>query len=162
VSGQRLVAWGLAVGAVLLLVGARPSRAGARIWSFLVLDVTAVDGDAHLIRLQPSPPGKEFPQSCSNLLVYARYDLASWTEQGRQLVTREAHDRSLRLLLQAQATRGIVRVGAIARGFGRNSEDPECEVVSRGFNVLTDPAGALVIFSVYEEPAVRGGDAAMP
>jgi len=158
-TSRTLVAWGLAAAAVLLLASSGPSRAGSRHWSFLVLEVVQVGDDAHLIRLQPSPPGKEFPQSCPNFTVHARYDLEGWTATGRQMLTREAHDRSVKLLLQAHATRGIVRLGAMGLGFGADSEESVCDVVSRGLHVLLDPSGAPVIFSVYEEPGSRGGDA---
>ena len=136
----------------LLLASAGPSRAGSRYWSFLVIDVVEIDGGAHLIRLQPSPPGKEFPQSCSNLIVRAVYDLEGWTETSRESLTRESHDRSVRLLVQARATGNVILVGAIGRGFGAESEDLACDVMSRGLQVALDPTGTPVIFSVYEEP----------
>ena len=153
-SSGRLVVWGLAM--ALLLASAGPSRAGSKYWSFLVLDVVQLDGGAHLIRLQPSPAGKKFPQSCSNFIVRAYYDLEGWTEASRESVTRETHDRSVRLLVQAQATRSVILVGAIGRGFGAESEDSACDVVSRGLQVLLDPTGMQVIFSVYEDPRTDG------
>ena len=149
---RRLVAWGLAVAMVLPLATAGPSRAANKHWSFLVLDVVESDGDAHLIRLQPTPPGKGFPQECPKLIVHAYYDLEGWSKAAREAVTRESHDRSVRLLLQAQATGSIILLGTIGRGFGADSEGLVCEVMSRGLQVTLDPTGTPVIFSVYEEP----------
>jgi hypothetical protein len=158
-SSRRPAAAALAIAAALLLANALPARAGARLWSFLVLDVAQVGDGAHVIRLKPAPPGKAFPQSCSNLVVHARFDLEEWSAEGRQGLTRQSHDRSVQLLLQAQATEGIVRLGALGLGFSAESEESACEVVSRGLQIELDPTGAPVIFSVYEEPGSGGADA---
>ena len=157
-SSRRLAAWGLAASMALLLGSAGSARAGARHWSFLVLDVVAIGRDGHRIRLKPSPPGKSFPQTCSNFIVRAEYDLEGWSEASRRTLTREAHDRSIQLLLQAEATQSIVLLGAIGLGFGAESEGLVCEVASRALFVAVDPTGNPVILSVYEEPGSPGDD----
>jgi hypothetical protein len=121
-------------------------------WSFEVLEVSNADRDEALIRLRPSPPGHKFPRSCEIFVVHARFDLESWSPSGRRAVTRDGHERSLRLLQQAQATGDIVRVGAVGLGFGAIEDSPKCEVASRGLQIVVEDDGTPVVYSVFKEP----------
>ena len=143
----------LALLALMLLPRAgatQPSTVAS--WSFEVLEVSNVDRDEALIRLRPRPPGRKFPRSCEIFVVHARFDLESWSPSGRHAVTRDGHERSLRLLQQAQATGDIVRVGALGRGFGAIEDSPKCEVASRGLQIVVEDDGAPVVYSVFTEP----------
>lgn len=135
----------------LLLPGTAHADAGPS-WSFEVLEITRNEADEHLIRLQPQPPGKKFPKSCETFVVRVRYDVGSWSTAGRQSVTRAGHERSLRLLAQAQITKDIVRFGSIGRGFSAIPDRPKCEVSSRALLVLVDDDGSSTVYSVFNEP----------
>ena len=139
--------------ALLLLPCAGVTHAGtAATWTFEVLEISKADRDEALIRLRPRPPGRKFPRSCETFLVHAYFDLETWSPSGRRTVTREGHERSLRLLQQAQVTGDIVRFGAVGRGFGTIAESPKCEVASRGLQIVVDDDGTPVVYSVFAEP----------
>jgi hypothetical protein len=143
----------LAVLAFLLLPCAGVTRAAKpAVWTFEVVEISRVDRDEALIRLRPRPPGRKFPRSCEIFHVHARYDLETWSLSARRAVTREGHERSLRLLEQAQATGDIVRFGAVGRGFGTIVESTKCEVGSRGLQIVVEDGGTPVVYSVFEEP----------
>ena len=143
----------LAVLAFLLLACAGVTRAGtAATWTFEVVEVSRADRDQALIRLRPRPPGRKFPRSCEIFVVHSHFDLETWSLAGRNAVTREGHERSLRLLEQAHATGDIVRFGAVGRGFGAIAESPKCEVASRGLQIVVEDDGTPVVYSVFEEP----------
>ena len=137
---------------ILLLPCAGAAHAGAAvIWTFEVLEVSRTNRDETLIHLRPRPPGRKFPRSCEIFVVHAQFDLETWSPTSRRIVTREDHERALRLLQQAQATGGIVRFGAVGRGFGAIAERPKCEVASRGLRFFVDD-GTPAVYSVFEEP----------
>jgi len=143
----------LSLVAFVLLPYAGVTRAGtAANWSFEVLEISTVDRDEALIRLKPRPPGTKFPRSCGIFVVHARFDLESWSPSGRRSMTRDGHERSLRLLQQAQATGDIVRFGAVGHGFGLIADSPKCEVASRGLQVVVGDDGTPVVYSVFTEP----------
>jgi hypothetical protein len=123
-------------------------------WTFEVLEVARITRDSALIRLRPRPPGRKFPRSCETLVVNAYFDLESWNPSARRVVTREGHERSLRLLQQAQITGDIVRFGAVGHGFGAVAEAQRCEVASRGLQIIVDDDGTPVVYSVFKEPSV--------
>ena len=123
-------------------------------WTFEVLEVSRADRDEVLIRLRPKPPGRKFPRSCETFVVHAHYDLETWSPSGRRAVTREGHERSLRLLQQAQITSDIVRFGAVGRGFGSVAESQKCEVASRGLHIVVEDDGSSAVYSVFTEPRV--------
>jgi hypothetical protein len=137
--------------ALLLLPGAAHADANPS-WSFEVIEVTRTEGDEHLIRLRPQPPGKRFPKSCETFVVRVRYDMSTWSAASRQSVTRAGHERSLRLLAQAQATKDIMHFGAIGQGFAAIPDRPKCEVSSRALVVLVDRDGIATVYSVFNEP----------
>jgi hypothetical protein len=143
----------LAVLACLLLPSADLARAARpAVWTFEVVEIKRVDRDETLIRLRPTPPGKKFPRSCETLLVRSYFNVENWSPDGQTAMTRRGHERSLRLLEQAQATGDIVRFGALGRGFGAIPEAPRCEVASRGLRIAVADDGAPVVYSVFEEP----------
>jgi hypothetical protein len=126
----------------------------AATWTFEVIEVSKTDRNEHRIRLRPRPRGRKFPRSCETFVVYTRFDLESWSPSGRLVVTREGHDRSLQLLQQAQVTRDIVRFGAVGRGFAAIAESPNCEVASRGLQIVVEDDGTSAVYSVFREPQV--------
>jgi hypothetical protein len=67
-------------------------------------------------------------------------------------MTREGHERSLRLLQQAQATGAIVRFGAVGHGFGAIPEKARCEVASLALHFRVDDGGTPTVYSFFEEP----------
>jgi len=147
----------LALGLCLSIATATPgavqaARANATEWSFEVVEVQRIDRFEHLIRLRPNPPGKKFPRSCETFVIHSSYDLEDWSSAGQKLATRESHERSVQLLLQAQAMRSLVRIASVGRGFGSIPEAPRCEVSSRALTFAPDPGGSPVIFSLYEDP----------
>jgi hypothetical protein len=143
----------LALLALLLLPCAGVTHAGtAASWTFEVLEISEANRGEALIRLRPRPPGRKFPRSCEIFLVHAFFDLETWSSSGRNTVTREGHERSLRLLQQAQVTGDIVRFGAVGHGFGAIAESPKCEVESRGLQIVVDDDGTPVVYSVFAEP----------
>jgi hypothetical protein len=131
------------------------ARANATEWSFEVLEVLRVDRFKHLIRLRPNPPGEKFPRSCETFVIHSFYDLEDWSSAGQKLASRTSHERSVQLLLQAQALHTIVRIASVGRGFGATAEGPRCEVTSRALTVAPDPGGTPVIFSLYEDPRAK-------
>ena len=140
-----------------ILVCAAPALAeGVATWTFEVVEFSQVGRDEHLIRLKPRPPGKKFPRSCETFIVRSRFDLESWSPAARDRFGRVGHERSLRLLQQAQVTHDIVRIGAIGLGFGSIPERPRCEVTSHGLDLRIDRAGTSVVYSLYEEPQRPG------
>lgn len=153
VAGRRTRVWGrLAATLALLLPCAGAAHAGTSVtWTFEVLEVSKTDRDESLIRLRPRPPGRKFPRSCETFVVHARFDLETWSPDGRRIMTRESHERSLRLLEQAQATNDIVRFGAVGHGFGAIAERPKCEVASRALRFHLDD-GTPAVYSVFQEP----------
>lgn len=139
--------------ALLLLPGAGVTHAGtAANWSFEVVEISQADRGEALIRLRPRPRGRKFPRSCEFFVVHAHFDLETWSPSGRRVVTRDGHERALRLLKQAQATGDIVRLGAVGRGFGALADAPKCEVASRGLQIVIEDDGTPVVYSVFEEP----------
>jgi hypothetical protein len=126
----------------------------AATWTFEVLEVSRTNRDEALIRLRPRPPGRKFPRSCETFVVHADFDLETWSPSSRRAVTREGHERSLRLLQQAQITRDIVRFGAVGRGFGAVAESQKCEVASRGLQIVVEDDGTSAVYSVFSEPRV--------
>jgi hypothetical protein len=137
--------------AVLLLPGTAPAGTAAS-WSFEVLEISSTGPGAHRIRLLPRPPGRRFPKSCETLVVHSSFELESWTPEGRLKVTRDGHERSLRLMEQAQITHDIVRFGVVGHGLGAIGDRPKCEVASRGLLFIVDPDGTPAVYSVFEEP----------
>jgi hypothetical protein len=156
ITGRPTKVWRrLAATLVLLLPCADVAHAStAAIWTFEVLEVSIADRDETLIRLRPRPPGRKFPRSCETFVVHAYFDLESWSPSGRRVVTREGHERSLRLLQQAQITHDIVRFGAVGRGFGAIAESQKCEVASRGLQIVVEDDGTSAVYSVFTEPRV--------
>jgi hypothetical protein len=143
---------GFAATLALLLPCAGAAHAATAVtWTFEVLEVSRTDRGETLIRLRPRPPGRKFPRSCETFVVHARFDLETWSPTNRRIVTREGHERSLRLLQQAQATGDIVRFGAVGHGFGAIAERPKCEVASRALRFFVDD-GTPAVYSVFEEP----------
>ena len=118
-------------------------------------DGERTEDDEDLIRLRPQPRGKKFPRSCETFVVRVRYDMGTWSAAGRQSVTRAGHERSLRLLVQAQATKDIVRFGAVGRGFAAIPDRPKCEVSSRALVVLVDSDGSSTVYSIFNEPPAQ-------
>jgi hypothetical protein len=154
VAGRRARVWRcLAATVALLLPCAGAAHAASTVtWTFEVLEVSRIDRDETLIRLRPRPPGRKFPRSCETFVVHARFDLETWSPASRHAMPREDHERSLRLLEQAQATGGIVRFGAFGHGFGAIADRPECEVASRALRFQVDDDGTPAVYSVFEEP----------
>jgi hypothetical protein len=124
----------------------------AATWTFEVIEISRAGRDEALIRLRPRPPGRKFPRSCETFVVHAHFDLETWSPSSRRVVTREGHERSLRLLQQAQITHDIVRFGAVGRGFGAVAESQKCEVASRGLQIVVEDDGTSVVYSVFREP----------
>jgi hypothetical protein len=154
VASRRARVWRcLAVTVALLLPCAGAVQAAKSVtWTFEVIEVSRIDRDEALIRLRPRPPGRKFPRSCETFVVHARFDLETWSPAGRDVLFREDHERSLRLLEQAQATGGIVRFGAVGHGFGAIADKPECEVASRALWFRVDDDGKPAVYSVFTEP----------
>jgi len=150
---SRSAALGTAAILALLLPRTDAAHAStAATWTFEVLEISEGNRGEALIRLRPRPPGRKFPRSCEIFLVHAYFDLDTWSPSGRKAVTREGHERSLRLLQQAQVTGDIVRFGAVGHGFGAIAESPKCEVESRGLQIVVDDDGTPVVYSVFAEP----------
>jgi hypothetical protein len=146
-----------ALALLTILACATPALAdGAASWTFEVLDFSQVGDNEHLIRLKPSPPGKKFPRSCETFVVRARFALDDWSAAARGRYGRIGHERSLRLLEQAQVTHDIVRIASIGLGFGSIPERPRCEVMSHALQLRIDRAGTSVVYSLYEEPRRPG------
>lgn len=156
------IAGACAAVATLVVARAGADTAMSAHWSFEVLEVARVAADTQLITLRPSPPGRSFPQSCATFRVSTRYDLSDWSRAGREAFTSEGHERSLTLLRQARATGEIVLLGRLGRGFAAASDAPPCDVSSHGLQVIVDPSGTPVIFSLYEEPSADFLDATAP
>jgi hypothetical protein len=156
INGRSTKVWRrIAATLALLLPCTDAAHAGtAATWTFEVLEVSRADRNEALIRLRPRPPGRKFPRSCETLVVHAYFDLETWSPSGRRVVTREGHERSLRLLQQAQITRDIVRFGAVGHGFGAVAESQECEVASRGLQIVVEDDGTSAVYSVFREPRV--------
>lgn len=137
--------------AFLVLVSAPAQARQYRDWSFEVLGITqGIGGD--VIRLRPMPPGQKFPRSCKTLVVHAAHDVDEWSDTNRQAASRANHERSLKILQQAQAAGKIVRFGAIGRGFSPFEDGSECEVASRALVYVVESDGALVVYSLFTEP----------
>jgi hypothetical protein len=156
ITGRPTKVWRrIAATLALLLPCTDAAHAGtAATWTFEVLEVSRADRNEALIRLRPRPPGRKFPRSCETFVVHACFDLETWSPSGRRVVTREGHERSLRLLQQAQITRDIVRFGAVGHGFGAVAESQECEVASRGLQIVVEDDGTSAVYSVFREPRV--------
>jgi len=157
---QRMEVWlRFAAALTLLLTCAGAAHAGnGGIWTFEVLEFSRIDRDEHLIRLLPRPAGKKFPQSCETFVVHARFDLETWSPAGRHILSREDHERSLRLLEQAQVTHDIIRFGAVRRGFGAIPESPRCEVASLALYLVVNREGSAEVYSFFEEPPAPSDD----
>jgi hypothetical protein len=140
--------------ALLALLTLLPVPAMAGIfsdWSFEVLEVVE-EQPGHRIRLRPVPPGRVFPRSCRSFVVHTHYDLADWSPEGRRSATRKKHERSLRMLLQAQITGKIIHFGSVGIGFAAIADSDECEVASRGLTYVIKSDGSGGVYSVFEEP----------
>lgn len=137
--------------AILVLVSAPAEARQDHNWSFEVLEVKEGIG-GHVIRLRPMPPGKKFPRSCKALVVHAAHDVDEWSDANRQAASLANHERSLKILQQAQAAGKIVRFGAIGRGFTAFDEGSECEVASRALVYIVGSDGTLVVYSLFNEP----------
>jgi hypothetical protein len=140
---------------LLLWAGTAHAEAG-KTWTFEVLEVVEIRRDEHMIRLRPRPPGRKFPRSCETFIVHSVFDLETWSPGSRRHVSRDGHHRSLLLLQQAQATRTIIRVGALGKGFGAIAESPRCEVASRALQTVVEDDGTSAVYSVFTEPQRPG------
>jgi hypothetical protein len=138
-------------GLFVLLAAAAAHAERGESWTFEVLEVAESHPTGHIIRLRPLPPGKDFPRSCRDFIVYSIFDVDDWSAAGRSEVTRTSHDRAVQALIQANASKSIVRIGTLGRGFAAMRDKPRCEVASRVLqHVVRD--GDAAILSFYDEP----------
>ena len=137
--------------ALLILTSAAAHARDLVDWSFEVLEVSP-EGDGHLLRLRPLPPGRKFPRSCETFVVHAVYGLDGRSRVDGTRATRERHERSLTALRQAQATGDVLRFGAVGRGFAAIEDSPRCEVASYGLVYFIQQDGSSVVYSIFPRP----------
>ena len=135
--------------ALASLAGAAASARDDTSWSFTVLEVRQVVGDRVLVRLKPTPPGKDFPRSCDVFTIHSRFEQDHLNDAYAHRITRADHLEAIRALLQARATGKILRVGSIDTGFGAIPDRPRCEVASRSLSVLMEDDGVPAVYSFY-------------
>ena len=136
---------------VLLCAGAALAGDRSLSWTFEVLEVAESVPEGHIIRLQPSPPGKRFPRSCDTFVVYSVFDVRDWSPFAQREVSQKSHDRAVKALEQASASNRLVRIGTLGNGFAAMVERPRCEVASRALQYVVEDGNSAII-SFYDEP----------
>ena len=135
----------------LLFTGTTLAGDGGLSWSFEVLEVAESTPEGHIIRLRPSPPGKNFPRSCDTFVIYSIFDVRGWSSTARNDVSRKSHDRAIKTLQQADVSDRLIRIGTFGAGFAAMEEKSRCEVASLALqHVVRD--GTAAIISFYDEP----------
>jgi len=135
----------------LLCSGAALADDGGLSWTFEVLEVAESVPEGHIIQLRPSPPGRNFPRSCETFVIYSVFDVGSWSSSARNQVTRASHDRAVKALEQAYASKRLIRIGTLGSGFAAIAEKPRCEVASLALQHVVRNGNAAVL-SFYDEP----------
>jgi len=144
--------WASVLGLIALLCsGTALADDGGLSWTFEVLEVADSVPEGHIIRLRPSPPGKNFPRSCETFVIYSIFDLRDWSSEARSDLTRRNHERAIKVIQQAGASNQLVRIGTLGGGFAAMAEKSRCEVASLALqHVVRDGSGAVISF--YDEP----------
>jgi hypothetical protein len=135
----------------LLCTGTAFAGDGGMSWSFEVLEVVESVPEGHIIRLRPSPPGKNFPRSCETFVIYSIFDVRDWSQAARNRASRKSHDRAVKAIEQANAAGRLIRIGTLGNGFAAIAEKPRCEVASQVLQLVVRDGQAAVI-SFYDEP----------
>jgi hypothetical protein len=139
--------------AVATFVGASTEARDRRpdSWTFEVVEVSEADPVGYIISLRPSPPGRDFPRSCKKFVIYAIFDVSSWSEEGQAAVNYDSHMNAVAALKHAIPGNDLVRVGIIDHGFAAIEGKDKCEVASRVFQYVIND-GQRAIISFYDEP----------
>jgi hypothetical protein len=135
----------------LLCTGTAFADDGGMSWTFEVLEVAESVPQGHIIRLRPSPPGKNFPRSCETFVIYSIFDVRDWSQAARNGVSRKSHDRAVKAIEQANAADRLIRIGTLGNGFAAIVEKPRCEVASRVLQLVVRDGQAAII-SFYDGP----------
>jgi len=137
--------------AVCCVVASSAAFAEQRLWTFEVRELVEIAPLAHDIRLVPAPRGIEFPRTCKELVIHARFRAGQGVPLPyKRFFTEEGYSQAIRQLQEARVNDDLVKLGSLDRGFGRSEDaSEECVVFSSGLAILMDPDQEPAIFSVF-------------
>ena len=134
-------------------LGVAPSLlAGGSSVPVRVLEVNASSREHQVIRLVAlARDPAVLPGSCAEVTVTVSYRRSHWWRSTGTPSTPEQHAEALRALSSAKEAGVPVQFGVMGQGLSPSPNGP-CELLSHGFQVVTEASGAAAVFSFFKAP----------